>query len=563
LTCYEKCTCDASYYKYNRSNCASPKVLGGESCSLVYVIENDSGLNTLTKTAAAPTTSANTGTPSLRSTASVSASLDTRIQASLEDERNRVNNLDSNTYYSSCTCPAEYNLSVCPTGANCIQCDSKYKFVDCKEGYTASGNTCVKTENCSAYPLTVCPTGGICSKCPDNNAKLKLDSCDTSKGWKLSGNTCAAVTCPAGYTAGVTSCSDTTTSYSSNGYSGGRICGKCTTVVKSCKDYNSNYMETNECKSSCQAVYPLGFDATTHAPKKICLIECDSRYYTVVDASTTYAKCVAASCESGGYLSSIPSGKGCATISYAGRTCYKDCSKKCNSNIDCYMKKDDGTYCTLPADGATVCNGKGFATSANCSIVVSRLADCRANRKVTTSSEQPTEAFCGNYFTFQSLVCDTATHRCVPEKCNWDKSGCQEKCSTYADYIYFAPQSGMDCSTIDPSATGGRVCYRCTKSNTCTSKENCKSVLSQTCGTLETDCIARNSAIFGHCKGAAQAKTKDYTEAYCSQKHVQYNSACNGHANDCYTCSSGKCVAKTFNIKDVVPDYSGYYDSIL
>jgi len=231
LTCYEQCVCDTSYYKYTTSNCTAPKKLGGDNC--VWA---------------------------------------------------------SSKYYTQCSCPAEYNLSVCPTGAACEQCNGKYKQTGCdsgynlssslgnadctpctyngttkykcicKEGYSLSGNICVA--ECSGYSLTVCPEGGSCTPCPEDNAKQRLDSCDTSKGWKKSEDSCEAVSCPAGYTAGVTSCTSGSTKpdYSSNGWSGGKQCGvcKCNNIDSNCTAANypvtsipSNAAQTGSCTTGC------------------------------------------------------------------------------------------------------------------------------------------------------------------------------------------------------------------------------------------------------------------------------------------------------------------------
>ncbi len=212
LTCYEECVCDETYYKYSSSNCASPKILGGETCSDL-------------------SSKASEQTPSTE-------------------------------YYSECNCPAEYNLSTCPINANCESCGNKYKLVNCKDGYTNQNGTCVKVENCSAYPLTVCPTGGTCSNCPDNSAKKKLDSCDTAKGWKQSGNTCVAIACPTGYSAGVETCTsgNTKPDYAQSGMSGGKPCGlcKCNNIDTTCTAANypvnsvpANATKTSECSTGC------------------------------------------------------------------------------------------------------------------------------------------------------------------------------------------------------------------------------------------------------------------------------------------------------------------------
>ena len=182
--------------------------------------------------------------------------------------------------YAQCNCPAEYNLSSCPTNANCETCDSKHKFISCKDGYTMTSRGTCEAMSCSSYGgYDVCPAGyGVtenfltpagnhcvkCSKCVAGTyskgtgpcvacacgtySKAGASSCTAcasgtyqtatgqtscktvahADGWTISANKCSITkkSCAAGYTAGVTTCSKG--AYSSGGYSGDEVCGKCT-----------------------------------------------------------------------------------------------------------------------------------------------------------------------------------------------------------------------------------------------------------------------------------------------------------------------------------------------
>ncbi len=301
LTCYEKCICDTSYYKYSSSNCLAPKVLGGEHCTNVinkvigdFKIESEKVTGSiLNPSPVGNKVVSGIETPSnfMETSSSASSSLGSAVKATQAG------------YFTQCTCPAEYNLNKCPDNANCEQCNSKHKFVDCKEGYTNQNGNCVKNEDCGAYPLTVCPTGGTCSKCPDNNTKLRLDSCDTTKGWKKCDNSCCPVDCPAGYTAGVTSCTSGSTKpdISLNGWSGGKQCGVC-----KCNNVDANCTAAN---------YPVTSIPANATQKTECSTGCGSEKVT----RYTFA------CNAG-YVQS-------------GNTCVKDCSDhtldKCPDNANC------------------------------------------------------------------------------------------------------------------------------------------------------------------------------------------------------------------------------------
>ncbi len=359
LTCYEECVCDTSYYKYTASNCRSPKKLS-EGCSDIK------------KPTMVDSSLVKKDTVAELSKTLPSSSLAGSLPGALRTMK-----------YAQCNCPSDYNLAICPINANCETCDSKHKFKNCKDGYTEKSGACVKIEDCSAYPLTVCPTGGVCSQCPDNNTKLKLDSCTNGPAWKKVGNTCEAIPCPAGYTAGVTTCSDTKKyAYSSNGYSGDKECGKCTAKkddcpegywkgcadrhietgtpkytdagtrciqcrARECREYApaGTYIRWNEipadhkctliklplnetpenqieCYKDCKSdICPTGYGKTA------CTSSQKQTATTKTDAGTTCYKCEdTATCESKGYLSAKPSrNQYCTETTVNGKTCYTDC----------------------------------------------------------------------------------------------------------------------------------------------------------------------------------------------------------------------------------------------
>ena len=257
LTCYEECVCDTSYYKYTASNCRSPKKLS-ESCSDIK------------KTTIADGALAKKDTVAELSKTLSSSSLAGSLPGVLRTVK-----------YAQCNCPAEYNLSSCPTNANCETCDSKHKFISCKDGYTMTsrgtceamscssyggydvcpagygvtdnfstpaGNHCVKCSKCVAGtyskgtgPCVACACGtyssqagaSSCTACASGSYQTATGqtSCKTvahADGWTISADKCSITkkSCAAGYTAGVTTCSKG--AYSSGGYSGDEVCGKCT-----------------------------------------------------------------------------------------------------------------------------------------------------------------------------------------------------------------------------------------------------------------------------------------------------------------------------------------------
>jgi len=415
LTCYEKCICDKSYYKYNSSNCSGLHILAGESCSDKVLLNTgdkiDIGGNLGELKPFDP------GTGALGSVSGTKTSATTGIAS--------PGIAQSGIYYTACVCFPGHTLSVCPEGAFCTQCDGMYKFVNCQEGYTQSGKgSCVKQENCDAYPLTVCPAGGICSKCPDNNAKLKLDSCDASKGWTKSGNNCVAAACPAGYTAGVATCS--TGSYSQNGYSGGQICGKCTLSDECPAGYGktactSTQKETGrtttEAGTTCYKCEAKDDTCPSGYQKSACSSTQKQTGSTTTEAGSTCYKCeqTKKQCSSHGYMSYEPSGMLCVPVTYEGLSCYNCVSGGCPSGL--YVK-DACPSGTVPSSSPTMSlsNGIGCYTCSAQECPVGTDRTCPATYKAILATTLDNGTKC--YTCKETVFCTMEASYHVAGSCN-------------------------------------------------------------------------------------------------------------------------------------------------
>ncbi len=157
-------------------------------------------------------------------------------------------------------CPFDTSYKKCITGkVDCAELgftqDDKSewcnKIVTCQTD--SSYTLCAATENCDDFPLSKCPTGANCSSCGiGTDVSYKVDSCE--EGYKLSGNTCVAKSCPSGYSTAyqsVANCGTTGSKgwiLSANGFSGDKICGKCTAKTCSSHGYSTSG-GTGLCKS--------------------------------------------------------------------------------------------------------------------------------------------------------------------------------------------------------------------------------------------------------------------------------------------------------------------------
>ncbi len=155
-------------------------------------------------------------------------------------------------------------------------------------------------------------------------------------GWTYSSNgyagnsvcgKCTAKSCPAGYSAGVTQCSNTTSwTYGSNGYAGNSICGKCTS-----KDCASGYTAG---LANCNGkAHPAGWSYTAGTPS----------------GNTVCGKCTAKSCTAGSTSCNSSTQNATANGYYAGDSvCYTCVAKTCEQM------------------GQKTCNGSCIATSECC-----------------------------------------------------------------------------------------------------------------------------------------------------------------------------------------------------
>ena len=168
------------------------------------------------------------------------------------------------SWHTGCICLPEYNQT----------CTSPMKGVgsSCNNKYQSCCNTCPE------YTYTSIPQGyvsaGSCSSC--NGIKYKVTEAPCTD-YKRAGD------CECGY--------DTTSSTCLSG---------STTLYKLCKPCCSSAYVYNS--SNC--IYP----------KTLAGDECGGKY----------TKCEG-NCADAGYLDSIPNGKTCNSISYAGKTCYTSC----------------------------------------------------------------------------------------------------------------------------------------------------------------------------------------------------------------------------------------------
>ena len=107
-------------------------------------------------------------------------------------------------------------------GSACGYCEPNA----CPSGYSTSVTSC---NSCSTFSQSGYSAGNPCGKCTAKSCSSV--SCDESKGYTASTDSCGCTTCaekacPSGYSTSITSC-DSGYTLKTSGYSAGKACGKC------------------------------------------------------------------------------------------------------------------------------------------------------------------------------------------------------------------------------------------------------------------------------------------------------------------------------------------------
>lgn len=218
LYCYKSCTCPTNYV----SSCPSGKVPSGQSCDGKYEY-------CACSTSEYPLNSQPTNEGY-------------NCQACTDRNGTRYN----------CTCSAiKFPLNFRPTDENlsCKSCSDKngtHYQCSCNSGYSCThGNqskgsctSCTKPINCrSCHVYNSYTKQCVCDTAAGLTEQGGECVCNTALGWLNSGNCgCAKKSCPTGYSTGVTSCDQTSTTptLETDGYSGGEPCNKCVCNKPAC-----------------------------------------------------------------------------------------------------------------------------------------------------------------------------------------------------------------------------------------------------------------------------------------------------------------------------------------
>lgn len=211
------------------------------------------------------------------------------------------NSIGNTNVYTPDAC-LDYTLSSCPDNALCSVCPTssqRYKFISCRSGFNASGNTCIATSCSSAGYYASVPSGQICTK--------------ISLGALTCYNNCRAVSC-SGYSISCSSMPENAQSVAK--------CGDCNSDASNCDD--------NVCKvSQCANGYKIANGGTA------CIAlddTCPDGYYKECETGT----------------------QGDPQYTEAGSACYQ-CKPKpvgcpsgtldlnnywCNGALQCFLKAD-------------------------------------------------------------------------------------------------------------------------------------------------------------------------------------------------------------------------------
>ena len=275
-------------------------------------------------------------------------------------------------------------------GSACGYCEPNA----CPSGYSTSVTSC---NSCSTFSQSGYSAGNPCGKCTAKSCSSV--SCDESKGYTASTDSCGCTTCaekacPSGYSTSVTSC-DSGYTLKTNGYSGGKACGYC--EIAKCPDgYSTNVTSCSGGKLEINGY--SGSNACGYCKRQTCAemggsTSCGEGYeprtigssgwtgvYTWEASDGTCYDCIKRECPAG-YSTSVTYSSCAAKNQIFGSNGYSgsEACGRCESN-SCQSKGghracQEGYECA--GDGCRVCAagsnlGRGFE---NCNCPVNTWSD--------------------------------------------------------------------------------------------------------------------------------------------------------------------------------------------
>ena len=356
----------------------------------------------------------------------------------------------------------EKSEETCTYGCANGQCKEEEK---CPTGYSTAYQSAGDCNACETFSSNGTANGKVCGKCtaPDT-------SCGSGQSWDNSQCKCVDSSCPTGYSTQYQSVSDcpACNSFSSNGSSGGKVCGKCTAPNTSCGSGQS--WDSSQCKcvdSSCPTGYSTSYQSASDCNA------CDTFSSDGYSGSKVCGKCTApdTSCSSGKEWSTSQ----CKCIDSSCPTGYSTSYQSASDCPACYNFDSNGTSgskvcgkCTAPS---TTCGtGQEYSTS-QCKCVDKSCPTGYSTSYQSASDCNTCDTFSSDGYSGSKVCgkCTAPNTTCGTGK-EWSASQCKcvdKSCPTGYSTQY---QSSSDCNTCDTFSSdgysGSKVCGKCTAPNT-------------------------------------------------------------------------------------------------
>lgn len=349
-----------------------------------------------------------------------------------------------------------------------FSCKSNFSKSSCPQWYQLAGNNCKDArgtfyERCDASPCAATYTAGVASCSPAAGYNY---SSNGYSGTQICGK-CTAKACASGSTS--SSCSNGYTAQANGSYSGSSVCYGC--VANACTGYGTKNEGSGwNCTNTCLSGTTTKYKCTAKACAEGSLTpNCDSVNYNTVNTTSYSGNSVCKKCEAKACPTSKDCTYGCKTWDTSRQSM---CGKICNECIPCV------------AGGSATCSGQTTTCNSATQVQTSSCKDCSGTTHYSCRAKTcadggylsavPANKKCANTISYAGNTCYSGCNyyytdskstvaqqiqyendgnsckivkllkRCSCSKSLWYNNSSYCNLEVYNGYIIFSPNQGKE-----------------------------------------------------------------------------------------------------------------------